>query len=86
MTEHKGMRVGAVLCANQTQVMLLGYGTYEGDLESPLGFPNPCIKLDSGETVWGFQCWWGPEDEIKKMAAGKEVVVVGLDGNPVNQN
>jgi hypothetical protein len=23
---------------------------------------NPCIHLDSGDVVWGFQCWWGPID------------------------
>jgi hypothetical protein len=23
---------------------------------------NPCIHLDSGDIVWGFQCWWGPLD------------------------
>ena len=23
---------------------------------------NPCIHLDSGDVVWGFQCWWGPTE------------------------
>jgi hypothetical protein len=23
---------------------------------------NPCIHLDSGDIVWGMQCWWGPLD------------------------
>jgi hypothetical protein len=26
---------------------------------------NPKIELDSGETIWGCECWWGPEDEFK---------------------
>jgi len=24
-----------------------------------LGVSNPCVKLDSGKHVWGFECWWG---------------------------
>lgn len=23
------------------------------------GMTNPCIKLDTGKHVWGFECWWG---------------------------
>lgn len=29
-----------------------------------MGRPNPCIKLDSGKYVWGFECWWGPKDKV----------------------
>lgn len=25
---------------------------------------NPRIRLDSGEIVWGCQCWWGPEETV----------------------
>ena len=25
---------------------------------------NPCIHLDSGDVVWGFQCWWAPPDRV----------------------
>lgn len=25
---------------------------------------NPCIHLDSGDVVFGFQCWWGPADAV----------------------
>jgi len=37
---------------------------------------NPCIYLDSGDIVFGFQCWWGsleganrkyPESEVKRV-------------------
>ena len=37
---------------------------------------NPCIYLDSGDIVWGMQCWWGPlsaanrkypESEVKRV-------------------
>jgi hypothetical protein len=23
------------------------------------------IDLDNGHTIWGCQCWWGPEDVVK---------------------
>ena len=26
---------------------------------------NPRIRLDSGDVVWGCQCWWGPEKVVK---------------------
>ena len=42
-------------------------------------FPNPRITLDSGKVVWGQECWWGPEDKIKKMLEGMDVVVVDID-------
>ena len=25
---------------------------------------NPCIKLDSGKYVWGFECWWGEKERF----------------------
>ena len=31
---------------------------------------NPCIELDSGETVWGFECWW---------MTGEQFVAEGYD-------
>ena len=27
---------------------------------------NPCITLDNGKHVWGFQCWWAPVEEFEK--------------------
>lgn len=27
---------------------------------------NPRIKLDNGGYVWGFECWWGPEEGARK--------------------
>lgn len=41
---------------------------------------NPCIHLDSGETVWGFQCWWAPvdraDDKFPETAFARVVVPV----------
>ena len=43
---------------------------------------NPCIHLDSGETVWGFQCWWGPLEQAKQRFARSEQVLVPVpEGN-----
>lgn len=25
---------------------------------------NPRIRLDSGDILWGCECWWGPADEF----------------------
>lgn len=27
---------------------------------------NPCIELDSGEVVWGFQCWWMDQETFER--------------------
>lgn len=71
MSETVGMRVGAILGTEDNVVRFLGYGVYEGEEVPPDGplhsmsLPNPKIKLDTGEVVWGYQCWWGPEQKIK---------------------
>ncbi len=143
MEREIGSRVGAILCANDKEIVLLGYGVYEGrkvvpeapaatdeiidkltgiidelnartvesvvdeqigiakglglddaelaEMRSRLiekeaeerkrpsreralevfqsGHKNPCIKLDNGDIVWGRECWWGPEEEIKAQVA-----------------
>lgn len=40
---------------------------------------NPRIRLDSGKVVWGAQCWWGPEDEVRQSVAGRAAVFVDID-------
>lgn len=37
---------------------------------------NPCIELDSGDTVWGAQCWWGPEERMAEKVGDREVITV----------
>lgn len=34
-------------------------------IETALPHPNPRITLDSGEIVWGCECWWGDEEAVK---------------------
>jgi hypothetical protein len=40
---------------------------------------NPRIKLDNGKTVWGCQCWWGPEEKVKASIHGSRIVMVDVD-------
>jgi len=42
-------------------------------------YTNPCIKLDNGGTVWGCQCWWGPEEQIKTKIGDRKVIMVRLN-------
>lgn len=34
---------------------------------------NPCIELDDGSIVWGYECWWGPEERFESWRAGRTV-------------
>ena len=38
-----------------------------GEMLIEAGIPNPCILLDDGNYVWGCECWWGTEEEVKKQ-------------------
>jgi transcriptional regulator of aromatic amino acid metabolism len=89
---EKGTRVGAVLSADEETVLFLGWGTYAGD-EVPgpevAGFmaqlcremkrPNPKIALDNGKVVFGCECWWGNEEQVKKMIGGRPLKMVDID-------
>jgi hypothetical protein len=87
-----GGRVGAwlSLLPDEGRGLFLGFGTYVGDEVPPnegqtslTAFlsgqrrTNPKILLDSGEVVWGCECWWGPEDEAKAEKA-KLITVVEI--------
>lgn len=45
-----------------------------------IGLKNPCIKLDNGGYVWGFQCWWGETTKFNEKYEGKwtEKVIVEI--------
>ncbi len=64
------------------------YGVYAGEEIPPDGFlhdigtKNPKIVLDSGDVVWGYQCWWGDENTVKKQLGDRQVIIVDLDGEP----
>ena len=81
-----GARVGAIASANKDEVQFFGYGVYEGDKELPgdilgpfgsmEGHRNPKIALDGGGVVWGCECWWGPEEDVKKSIGDRRVVSI----------
>jgi len=39
---------------------------------------NPRIRLDNGDVVWGCECWWGPEDAVKRTLEDYEVEMVDI--------
>lgn len=57
---------------------------YEEEAARPISdrvddlFANPRIDLDDGGTVWGAQCWWGPEGVFDAWAAGRRVLTVAV--------
>lgn len=41
---------------------------------------NPKIELDNGDIVWGYQCWWGPEEKWSdEFIRGREVKEVSIE-------
>lgn len=42
------------------------------------GIKNPCIELDDGAIVYGMECWWGPEEAVKKRFEGFEFIQVSI--------
>lgn len=77
-------RVRALLSSNGTAIKDFGHGTYIGDLVPDvepfrsMRLPNPCIRLDNGRHVWGFQCWWGPAQAVDNHVKGAQSAGVEL--------
>jgi hypothetical protein len=88
---NKGDKVIAIRNKEGNTVYSYGPGTYEGEFipDSAAGpqaddcrefdIPNPKITLDSGKTVWGCECWWGPPDTVNNICKGCEIVQVDVD-------
>ena len=87
-----GTRVGAILEVNDSQVKFLGYGKYIGDFipEEAVGFlaaffketqqTCPKIELDSGQIVYGCECWWEEAEQVKKILSNyNNVETVNID-------
>jgi hypothetical protein len=90
----KQKRVGAISSIKDGKMELFGYGVYEGDKIpetdnvkffgtslKELNISNPCILLDSGERVYGCECWWASEKQVKEME--KECHIVEIV--PINE-
>lgn len=80
----KGERVIAIknISENGEEVNIFGYGKYLG--EKPCfelgGFPNPCVELDNGKIIWGYQCYWGNADRVEKeIIKAKKVNIVEVE-------
>ena len=89
-----GDRVGAILSGSRDgTISFIGYGVYEGDFPLSEGvtgwladfarqakIKTPRIRLDSGDVVWGCECWWGPEEYVRKACEqASSVVPVDID-------
>lgn len=48
----------------------------EGLVSLDYRYTNPCIQLDDGRLVWGAQCWWGTEEQIRARVGNRKVVIV----------
>lgn len=72
-----GDRVVALLSSNQHVIRSFGEGVYDGDFDVEVApgvvIPNPRITLDTGEIVWGFECWWGPAAFFKDFVGNRTV-------------
>jgi hypothetical protein len=47
---------------------------------------NPRIRLDNGKYVWGCECWWGPEAELRKRYDGCQLVEVDIEQDRKESN
>ena len=87
-----GERVGAIHTTSADEVQLFGFGVYAGrevpceeaagwlaDMAREMGHDNPKIVLDSGKVVYGCECWFGPEAEVREMIGDRRVVEVDID-------
>ena len=86
----KGDRVGAICGSTKKGIEFFGYGVYQGQEVPPKGIefmgidmsehkmPNPKILLDNGDIVWGCQCWWGSEEEVRKRLEGKNIINISI--------
>jgi hypothetical protein len=92
MSTQIGDRVGAILGKENDKLVFLGYGVYDGEYipEEGVNFiakmltknkiPNPRIRLDNGGVVYGCECWWQSEAEVKRQLSGREdVILVKID-------
>ena len=90
-----GDRVCALASADAVTVRLIGFGVYTSDKEMEgdqakylteaaklFGLPDPTdpvITLDSGEVVYGTECWFFPESEYESVVGKRSVVQITLD-------
>ena len=95
MTQY---RIGAISHTDidTNEVFLLGFGVYCGEEVPPPGIkflgmdankfniPDEKLLLDSGDIVWGCECWWGEESVIRESLKGKTVIEVTIENERAN--
>lgn len=61
-------------------------GLSDSDLEKQIQLlrSNPRIRLDNGKTVWGCECWWGPEEAVKEKISGCNIINVDIEEERLN--
>lgn len=90
MSRQIGERIGALLSGDSKSVKLIGFGIYAGDEVPPAdaggmaealnecGVTSPKLILDDGQIVWGCECWWDTESEIRRHMEGHEIIPVNM--------
>jgi len=87
-----GSRVGALAAQKDGAAFLFGYGTYQGEHVPPddgpstsygslahlVGLRVPKIVLDNGDVIWGYECWWGSEEEINAIIEKGKLLVIDI--------
>lgn len=79
-----GERAGVIQSMDEKTVHFFGFGKRLPDEVPPTGFlhdngiKNPCILLDSGKKVYGYESWWSSEEKINEVIKGKEIIVVEI--------
>ena len=87
-----GDRVIALADIKDNVAKIFGYGTYIGELIpdyegergtmsdtlKKLQIPNPTIELDNGDSVYGCECWWGAESDIKNKIKDCEIKTITI--------
>lgn len=86
-----GERVGCIFAKQDEHVAFFGYGVRLPDRipTEAVGFladylrenkrENPCLLLDSGEIVYGCECWWGSEAEVKRLLENKTMHLINIE-------
>jgi hypothetical protein len=90
MKHEIGSRVFAISHSTCDSIYLYGFGVYEGDFvpveaagwlaksARELEHKNPRTRLDSGEVVYGCECYWGQEAQFAKISARLKIVNIDI--------
>ena len=72
-------RVGVIYHSTRTQTDFIGYGDFVGVEDYPESkepMKTAKIHMDSGEYIWGIECWWDSAEKVERFLKGKTIVQV----------